>query len=330
MLLNVLGFGVLISTFLSNDATALLLTPVIVAVTRELDLPVLPFALACTFIADTASVTLPVSNPINILFLESFRNIRLAAYLQHLFLPSLVAIALNVGLFLLLFRSKTGARFRVSALPVPRESLSNPRYFHFTLGCLGLLSAAYVAGSLLGWRLSLVALAGAAMLIAGGLALRALPVARIREAPWTIVPFIAGLLVLVQGIENVGVTSWLGSQLVAAADRGPLAGVLAATLGSAMGANLINNVPMATVMAAAIRQGHVAPIALRRGLIYAAIFGSDISPNLTIVGSLSTVLWLILLRRRQIEVSAWQYIRTGLLVTPLMLLAGALLIALSA
>jgi arsenical pump membrane protein len=110
--------------------------------------------------------------------------------------------------------------------------------------------------------------------------------------------------------------------------RGPLVGVLSATLGSAVGANLINNVPMATVLAAAIRQGHVAPLALRRGLIYAAIFGSDIGPNLTILGSLSTVLWLLLLRRRQVEVTAWQYMRIGLLVTPPMLVVGALLIAL--
>jgi arsenical pump membrane protein len=102
--------------------------------------------------------------------------------------------------------------------------------------------------------------------------------------------------------------------------------VLTTTLGTAVGANLINNVPMATVMAAAIRQGHVAPIALRHGLVYAVILGSDVGPNLTTIGSLSTVLWLVLLRRRHVEVTAWQYIRVGLLVTPPMLVLGALLI----
>jgi len=330
LLVNVFGLGVLISTFLSNDATALLLTPVVVATTQELDLPPLPFALACTFVADTASVTLPVSNPINILVLESFPGIRLAAYLQHLLVPSLAAIALNLGLFLLIFWKRTGTGFDPTRLPAPREALRNRRFFLYTLGSLGLVAIGYITGSLLGWPLSLMALAGAALLVVGGVSFGALPVSRLHEVPWTIVPLIAGLLVLVQGLDNVGVTGALGSHLVAAAQRGPLAAVLSTTFGSALGTNVINNVPMATVMASAIRQGHLAPLALRRGLVYAAIFGCDIGPNLTIIGSLSTVLWLLLLRRRQIEVSTWQYVKTGLLVTPPMLLVGALLIARSA
>jgi len=93
------------------------------------------------------------------------------------------------------------------------------------------------------------------------------------------------------------------------------------------GANLINNVPMATVLAASIRRSGVQPFAERRGLVYTAIFGCDIGPNRTISGALSTMLWLLLLRRRGIEVTSWQYIRVGLLVTPPMLLAGAVLIA---
>ncbi|MGI8552017.1 MAG: ArsB/NhaD family transporter [Dehalococcoidia bacterium] len=328
LLLNVFGLGVLISTFLSNDATALLLTPVVVALTQEIDLPALPFALACTFIADTASVTLPVSNPINVLFLESFRGIHLGAYLQHLLLPSLAAITINIAVFLLLFRGKTGPSFRGAALTAPREAIKEPRFFRYTLVCLAILCPAYLAGSLLGWPLSLVALAGAAALVLGGIGFGALPAAQVRHSPWTIVPFIAGLLVLVQGLENAGVSAWLGTQLVNAAGHGRLPGVLATVFGSALGANLLNNVPMATVLASSIRGAHVRPLALRRGLIYAAIFGCDIGPNLTIVGSLSTILWLVLLRGRGVQVTSWQYIRTGLIVTPPMLLAGALLIVL--
>lgn len=326
--------GVLISTFLSNDATALLLTPVVMTVAQETGLAPLPFALACTFIADTASVSLPVSNPINVLFLDSFPRIHLGAYLGHLLAPSLAAIAINVGLFFLLFRFRflpfhftIDGKFRSEALAHPRSAIECAGYFRYTLVCLALLALAYLLVSLAGGPLSLVALAGAAALIAGGLAFHSLPAGRLRRIPWTIVPFIAGLLVLVQGLENAGVTTWLGGQLVAVAAHGRFAGVLATTLGGAAGANLINNVPMATVLAASIRRSGVRPLAERRGLVYAAIFGSDIGPNLTIIGSLSTMLWLLLLRRRGIEVTNWQYMRVGLLVTPPMLLAGALLIA---
>jgi arsenical pump membrane protein len=155
-----------------------------------------------------------------------------------------------------------------------------------------------------------------------------LPAGELRRSPWTILPFIAGLLVLVQSLENAGVTAWLGARLVDAAAHGHYAGVGAALIGGAAGSNLINNVPMATVLAAAIRHAQVPSLALRRGLVYAALFGCDIGPNLTILGSLSTLLWLVLLRKRGIRVTSWQYIRTGLIVTPPMLLAGAVLIAL--
>ena len=328
LLLNVFGIGVVISTFLSNDATALLLTPVVVALTQEIDLPPVPFALACTFIADTASVSLPVSNPINVLLLAHFQ-IRLGSYLQHLLAPSLAAIAINILVFLLLFRGRTGAAFSDKALPQPGEAIRAPRFFRYTLACLVILGVTYLAGSLLGWPLSLVALGGAAALLGGGVGFGALPLSRVRHSPWAIVPFIAGLLVLVQGLQNVGVTGWLGARLVTAAAHGRLAGVLATVLGGAVGSNIINNVPMATVLSAAIRQAHIHSLSLRHDLVFAGIFGCDIGPNLTIIGSLSTILWLVLLRERGIRITSWQYIRTGLVVTPLMLMAGALLLALA-
>ncbi len=71
--------------FLSNDATALILTPIIYTLVTRLRLPVLPFLFACTFIADTASFLLPVSNPINIIILSQF-PLNLWTFLRLLFL----------------------------------------------------------------------------------------------------------------------------------------------------------------------------------------------------------------------------------------------------
>ena len=315
LFLNVFGLGAIISTFLSNDATALLLTPVVVTLTEETGLSSLPFAFACTFIANTASVTLPVSNPINILLLEQF-HMRLGVYVAHLLAPSLAAIAFNTGLFLAVFHRRLGPAFSSKSLALPRGTVTNPRFLRYTLAGLGALSLAYLVGSLLDWPLSLVALGGAALLLLGGIGLGALKLGEVRHASWSIVPFIASLLVLVQGVENVGVTTWLAGRFMALAAHGPLAAILAATAGSAIGSNLINNVPMATVMASELRHLPAGSPALRRELVAGAIFGCDAGSNLTVIGSLSTMLWLLLLRRRGVEVTAWQYLRLGLLVTP--------------
>jgi arsenical pump membrane protein len=98
------------------------------------------------------------------------------------------------------------------------------------------------------------------------------------------------------------------------------------TAGSALGTNLINNVPMAVVMNSALGSIEHAPTAIRHGFIAATIFGCDLGPNLTTVGSLATVLWLLMLRQRNVEVSGLDYFKIGLIVTPLMLLVGALTI----
>jgi len=85
---------------------------------------------------------------------------------------------------------------------------------------------------------------------------------------------------------------------------------------------------MAVVMASALGSIQHAPIAVQHGFVAATIFGCDLGPNLTTVGSLATMLWLLILRRRGIEVSGLDYFRVGVIVTPIMLAAGALTILL--
>src|SRR5579872_4186868 len=110
--------GVVITAFLSNDATALILTPVVYALVTRLRLPVLPFMFACTFIADTASFLLPVSNPINIIVLDALGG-GLGTFLRFLLLPALFCIAGNIAVFAWLFRRDLRLRFDPGAITAP-------------------------------------------------------------------------------------------------------------------------------------------------------------------------------------------------------------------
>lgn len=332
LFLNVLLLGIGISTLFSNDATALILTPIVYALVTRLRVRALPFMFACTFIADTASFVLPVSNPINILVLSSFR-LGLGQFLRLLLLPSLLAIGLNVGLFLLLFRRQLRGRFDVKQLGTLDAAIRHPLYFRYTCAVLGLVALGYITAAALRWPLSPVALAGAALLLAGGMRWRRTrPCDVAREISWPVFGFVAGMFVVVAGLEQVRLTDVFAGALRslaatgAHAHAGPstLGAVLVGTFGSAIGANIINNVPMALVMTTTIR--HFGPLnsPARLGLIGGTIFGCDLGPNLTTVGSLATILWMLLLRRRGMEVSALDYFRVGILVAPLMLLAGAL------
>jgi arsenical pump membrane protein len=229
--LAVFAAGVVITAFLSNDATALILTPVVYTLVTRLRLPALPFMFACTFIADTASFLLPVSNPINVLVLDSFGG-DLATFLRSLLLPSLFRIALNVALFAWLFRRQLRLRFEIKP---SGEQNTHDSYFRYTLVALALIALGYLIASALGTPLSLVALAGAVALLVGAVVFHRFDAPRLRrEIAWPIFAFIGGMLILVQGIENLGVTAALGQGLLRLAGGNAYLTVLLVVCGTAL------------------------------------------------------------------------------------------------
>jgi len=330
LFINVFAIGILISTFLSNDATALVLTPIVFTLVTQLGLKPLPFMFACTFIADTASLTLPVSNPVNILMLDLFPQ-NLGQYVRYLLAPSVLAIAINVGFFLWLFRRDLVGINGPGAIASPERAIRHRPFFRYVLGVLAVVAASYVLFSARGWPLSFVALGGGAALLAGGIAWRQTDLRRLgHEISWPLFPFIAGMLIVVQGVQNAGLTARLGQLLLGLAGTSALQAALAGAFGSALTCNLINNVPTMMLMRSALHSLAGASAPVQHALIYSTILGSDLGPNITIIGSLATMLWLLILQRKGLKVSPLQYFKIGIVVTPLMLAAGAFAIWLSA
>jgi arsenical pump membrane protein len=326
LFLNTFLLGTMISMVLSNDATALILTPIVYTLVTRLRLPVLPFLFACTFIADTASFLLPVSNPINIIILTRFQ-LDLWTFLRLLLLPSILVISMNIGMFFLLYRNQINGRFDAKRLPSAAESIKHPAYFRYTCSVLVIVAIAYITASALQIPLSLVSLSGALLLLLGALKWRQITVKGLGgQISWSIFGFIAGMFIVVQAVEGTGLTAQFGQLLLHLSGGSSFGAVMVGTAGAALGTNIINNLPMAVVLRSSLAGvQHIAPAA-RLGFIAATMFGCDLGPNLTTVGSLATVLWLLILRRRDLDVSGWDYFKVGILVTPLMLLAGALLI----
>jgi len=321
--LAVFLIGAVITTFLSNDATALILTPIVYALVTRLRLPVLPFMFACTFIADTASFILPVSNPINILVTDAFGT-DLLTFWRYLLLPSLVCIGFNAGLFIWLFRRDLKLRYQ----PADLQPAAPPsrRFLRLAFIILALVAVAYTLASALQFPLSIVALGGSGLLLISAAWTGCLDWRKLyREISWSLFIFISGMFLVVQAVENLGLTSAFGDGLLKLAGGGSFSLILLTAGGSALGANLINNVPMALVMISALS-------AIRTGssnhpaLIYATILGADLGPNLTTVGSLAKILWILILRRKGVEVSRLEYFKLGVTVVPIMILIGSVLI----
>lgn len=310
--------GALITAFFSNDATALILTPIVFALVTRLKLSALPYVFTCAFIANTASMLLPVSNPVNLLAVERFQ-ITLGEYLKFLLLPGVLVIIANLIIFRLVFRKE------LSSNPADiqvMEPVKIDRFFLAVSAVLGLIAVGYILVSIYGLPLSYPAVGGAILLIVISFLFRRLKVARLTSGiSWSIFLFIFAMALLVKGLDDAGITGLIARVLTELANGGTLQALFSVTLGTAIGSNLMNNWSMMMVSVASL--ANLAP-GFDRVLVYGAIMGADLGPNIAIFGSLSSMLWLILLRNRGLDIHPIQFFKLGLIVTPVLLIIGIL------
>jgi arsenical pump membrane protein len=126
-----------------------------------------------------------------------------------------------------------------------------------------------------------------------------------------VLPLVAGLFVLVEGLQQTGSIPALGALLLSAAENSAAGTAWAFAAGTALAANLVNNLP-AGLVAAMVFQGGEFPEMVRRFVLIAV----DLGPNLSVTGSLATILWLAALRREGIPVSGFAFLKVGVVVMP--------------
>jgi arsenical pump membrane protein len=319
LLLSLLfGLGALITAFFSNDATALILTPIVFTLVTRLKLSALPYVFSCAFIANTASMLLPVSNPVNLLAVQQFQ-LTLGEYLKFLLIPSILVIIANLVLFRRIFRKELSS---VSPDIQSMQPVKIDRFFLAVSAGLGLIAIGYLLVSIFGLPLSYPAVGGAVLLLVLACAFRRLKLERLTSGiSWNIFLFIFALALLVQGLDNAGVTKLIADELIKLANSGTLQALFSVTLGTAIGSNLMNNWSMMMVSVASL--ANLTP-GFDRVLVYGAIMGADLGPNIAIFGSLSSMLWLILLRDRGLNIHPVQFLKLGLIVTPILLIVGVM------
>ena len=306
------AIGMLVTIFMSNDATAVVLTPAVYAAARKARADTLPYLFACAFIANAASFVLPISNPANLVIFGRHMP-PLLQWLAQFAVPSLLAIAVTFAVHSRLERSHLGSRIDPDiAIPVLSRSGALTGY-GIVFVAIALLVASFL-GLALGLPTLLVTVFVAAVALS---AKRETPWTTLRHVSWGVLPLVAGLFVLVQGLQYTGVVPWLATLLQSGASASVPRTAWSAGIVIALACNLVNNLPMGLIAGSAVNAAHVDP--LIRGAITIAV---DLGPNLSVTGSLATILWLTAIRREGQDVSAWQFLRLGMLVMPAALLAA--------
>jgi arsenical pump membrane protein len=311
----VYGVGTVTTVFLSNDATAVVLTPAVYAATQAARAPALPYLYACAFIANAASFVLPVSNPANIVvFGEQLPP--LAGWFARFALPSLASI---VATYVVLRWHQRASLRAPLATDVTVRRLD--RGGRIAAGGIAVSAAILLAASAGGMRLGMPTFAvGIATLAAVSFGDRAVAGAVLRGIAWSILPLVAGLFVLVDALARTGAIAALAATLARAVQWSVAGASWLSGIGIALACNLVNNLPAGVVAASTVSADHVP-----EEVVSALLIGVDLGPNLSVTGSLATILWLTALRREGESVSAMAFLRVGAWVMP-----PALLLALAA
>jgi arsenical pump membrane protein len=297
---------------MSNDATAVVLTPAVLTAVRKSKVEPLPYLFVCALIANAASFVLPISNPANLVVFHTGMP-SLGQWLASFALPSVLSIVATFLVVRFVFRNELCKSIEGQVESYQLSAEGKLVLAGFTI-MIGVLLAASALQKDLGLPTCLAALA-----ITGAVSIKAKqnPLRHAKEISWGTLWLVAGLFIMVDAVESQGALQLTQTWLVWAQRLAPALGATVVGFSIGVGNNLINNLPLGLIAGGTLQAAH------GKGLIAnAVLIGVDLGPNLSVTGSLATILWLLVLRKEKLDMSFWKFLRVGVIAMPVALLAA--------
>jgi arsenical pump membrane protein len=307
LLVMVFAAAAITTSVLSLDATIVLLTPIVFTTAARLRTNPRPHVYACSHLANTASLLLPVSNLTNLLAFHA-SGLSFTRFGALMVVPWLVGLAIE---WVVLSRSFAGELQRRPARRRRADEEEEIELPVFALTVVALTLAGFGVSSLIGIEPVWIAAAGALALV---LRERPAPKQLMAAAEPTFLVFVLALGVVVAAASEHGLSSVIDDLIPHS--TGPLA-LLAVAFVSAIVANLVNNLPATLI---------ILPVAAATGqaAVLAMLIGVNVGPNLTYVGSLATLLWRRIVHAHDHDTDIGEFTRLGVLTVPAVLVASTL------
>ena len=305
--------GIVVTVFLSNDATAVVLTPAVAAAVRaaRVNKP-LPYLLICAFIANAASFVLPISNPANLVIYDASLP-PLLHWLPRYLLPSVLSIGIT---YLLLYRTQRRDLVKPLEQTILLPALSSTG----RSAAWGIAITAVVLLASSAWNIPLGLPTAITGVLTSGFVLfkaKKTPLTIVKGISWAVLPLVAGLFIIVEALNKTGLIRVLAQLLRQTTVRDVAGATWGSGIGIAVISNLMNNLPSGLIAADAVQTAHVPEIVRS-----AVLIGVDLGPNLSVTGSLATILWLVALRREGQTIGAIAFLKLGVVIMLPALLAA--------
>ncbi len=307
--LLVVVFATLSTIFLSLDTTAVLLTPVVVVLARHVGLSPLPFALTTVWLANTASLLLPVSNLTNLLAQHTMGNPHPIEFAALTAAPALVAIVVPTAAIFLVTRRSLFQRYEADE----REPIGDGVLFWSSAAVVGALVPALVSGIPVWIPTS----AGAVILLVVFF-VRRRDAIRFSILPWQLVTLASGLFLFIGVLQSVGLSAALTA--ISGSGASPLE-LLRVSVTGMLAANILDNLPAYLVLE---------PVGGSPVRLVALLIGVNAGPLITPWASLATLLWHQRLSALDVPIRWRRYMLLGLLVAPVTVASATFALSLSA
>ncbi len=305
-------FATINTTVLNLDTTAVLLTPVMLALALRTGIAAVPLAMTTVWLANTASLLLPVSNLTNLL---AANRVALppVAFASRMWAVQLTSVAVTMVCLWVFFWRRGARGMDRYEPPPPHQPGDRALFWVAALACLLFITLILATPILLGYASAI-----AAVVVVVAFALRSRSALRFGLIPWRLLVFVVGLFLVVQTVSLHGLHTITYALIGGSGDA---LGVLrAAATGTGL-SNAVNNLPAYVAGEAAIPLHH-------RDQLLGLLIGTNVGPIITPWASLATLLWFERCRAYDAVVPLRKFMLTGacLAVTCLAATVGVLLL----